>query len=98
VDRSANARHEETLNLHRCSQGLNRGRVIFHLPSINGEDVHAWDLESIAELTAEYRRQMPSKGGYSHYQWFKRPGHANHRLDCSVLCLAGLALSRLRID
>lgn len=75
------------------------GPGYIHLPcGMNGEDVRGWDFESIAELTAEYRRQMPSKGGYTHYQWFKRPGRANHRLDCAVLCLAGLALSRLRID
>jgi phage terminase large subunit GpA-like protein len=64
----------------------------------DGQDVGGWDYESIAELTSEFRRQMPSKGGYSHYQWFKRPGRANYRLDCAVYALAALAMSRLRID
>jgi phage terminase large subunit GpA-like protein len=30
-----------------------------HLPcSVNGEDVGGWDIEAVAELTAEYRREQ----------------------------------------
>jgi phage terminase large subunit GpA-like protein len=75
------------------------GPGYIHLPSgRNGQDVGGWDLETLAELTAEYRRQMPSKGGYTRRQWFKRPGRPNHRLDCAAYALAALAMSRLKID
>jgi phage terminase large subunit GpA-like protein len=75
------------------------GPGYFHLPAdVNGEDIGGWDFDTVSELVAEYRRSMPVKGGYSRYQWFRRPGKPNHRLDCAVYALAALALSRLRID
>lgn len=75
------------------------GPAYVHLPAdVNGEDIGGWDFDTISELVAEYRRSMPVKGGYSRYQWFRRPGKPNHRLDCAVYALAALALFRLRID
>jgi hypothetical protein len=56
-----------------------------------------WDAETIAELTAEYRRQSNIRG-YTISRWYKRSGRPNHRLDCMVYALAALSLSRLKID
>lgn len=69
-----------------------------HLPcGKNGENVGGWDQETIAELTAEYRRQSNLRG-YTISRWYKRGGRPNHRLDCAVYALAALTLSRLKID
>jgi phage terminase large subunit GpA-like protein len=69
-----------------------------HLPcGPNGEVKGGWDAETIAELTAEYRRQTNVRG-YTVTRWHKRSGRPNHRLDCTVYSLAALALSRLKID
>jgi phage terminase large subunit GpA-like protein len=69
-----------------------------HLPcGENGEVKGGWDLEAIAELTAEYRRQTNVRG-YTVARWYKRSGRPNHRLDCLVYALAALSLSRLKID
>jgi phage terminase large subunit GpA-like protein len=74
------------------------GPGFIHLPcGPNGEDKGGWDQETIAELTAEYRRQTNIRG-YTVSRWYKRSGRANHRLDCAVYALAALALSRLKID
>ena len=82
----------------KCSRGRNRGRVSYILPcGPNGEDKGGWDQETIAELTAEYRRQTNIRG-YTVSRWYKRTGRPNHRLDCAVYALAALALSRLKID
>ena len=63
----------------------------------NGEVKGGWDAETIAELTAEYRRQSNIRG-YTISRWYKRSGRPNHRLDCMVYALAALSLSRLKID
>jgi phage terminase large subunit GpA-like protein len=69
-----------------------------HLPcGANGEVKGGWDLEAVAELTAEYRRQANFRG-YTISRWYKRSGRPNHRLDCLVYALAALAISRLKID
>jgi phage terminase large subunit GpA-like protein len=69
-----------------------------HLPcGPHGENVGGWDAESIAELTAEYRREEHVRG-YTLTKWYKRSGRPNHRLDCFAYSLAALALSRLKID
>jgi phage terminase large subunit GpA-like protein len=69
-----------------------------HLPcGENGEVAGGWDIDAIAELTAEYRRQSNSRG-YTISRWYKKLGRPNHRLDCFVYALAGLAISRLKID
>jgi phage terminase large subunit GpA-like protein len=69
-----------------------------HLPcGPNGEDAGGWDIETVAELTAEYRRETFQRG-YMIQRWFKRHNRANHRLDCLVYALAALSLSRLKID
>jgi phage terminase large subunit GpA-like protein len=69
-----------------------------HLPcGANGEVKGGWDAGAVAELTAEYRRQTNLRG-YTISRWYKRTGRPNHRLDCLVYALAGLALSRLKID
>ena len=69
-----------------------------HLPcGENGEVKGGWDIEAVAELTAEYRRQSNFRG-YTISRWYKRSGRPNHRLDCLVYALAALALSRLKID
>jgi hypothetical protein len=69
-----------------------------HLPcGENGEVKGGWDVEAIAELTAEYRRQSNVRG-YTVTSWHKRSGRPNHRLDCMVYSLAALAISRLKID
>jgi phage terminase large subunit GpA-like protein len=69
-----------------------------HLPcGPNGEEVGGWDMEAVAELTAEYRRQSNVRG-YSIARWYKRSGVANHRLDCLVYALAALAMSRLKLE
>ena len=69
-----------------------------HLPcGPDGEDKGGWDQETIAELTAEYRRQTNLRG-YTISRWYKKSGRPNHRLDCLVYALAGLAISRLKID
>ena len=48
------------------------GPGFVHLPcGKNGEDVGGWDQETIAELTAEYRRQTNVRG-YVVSRWFKR--------------------------
>jgi phage terminase large subunit GpA-like protein len=74
------------------------GPGFVHLPcGPNGEDKGGWDQETIAELTAEYRRQTNQRG-YTISRWHKRSGRANHRLDCLVYALAALSLSRLKID
>jgi phage terminase large subunit GpA-like protein len=75
------------------------GPAFVHLPAgRQGEDVRGWDFETVAELTSEYRRQLPARGGYTTYQRFKRPGRPNHRLDTLVYALAALSMSRLKID
>ena len=63
----------------------------------NGEVKGGWDAETIAELTAEYRRQSNIRG-YTISRWYKCSGRPNHRLDCMVYALAALSLSRLKID
>jgi hypothetical protein len=69
-----------------------------HLPcGPNGEDRGGWDQETIAELTAEYRRQTNLRG-YTISRWYKKSGRPNHRLDCLVYALAALAISLLKID
>jgi phage terminase large subunit GpA-like protein len=69
-----------------------------HLPcGPNGEVKGGWDVETVAELTAEYRRQSNVRG-YTISRWYKRSGRANHRFDCFVYALAALAMSRLKID
>jgi phage terminase large subunit GpA-like protein len=74
------------------------GPGFVHLPcGPNGEDKGGWDEGTIAELTAEYRRQTNVRG-YTVTRWYKRSGQPNHRLDCSVYALAALKLSRLKID
>ncbi len=74
------------------------GAGYVHLPcGPNSEDVGGWDEGTIAELTAEYRRQTNVRG-YTITRWFKRSGRPNHRLDCAVYALAALTLSRLKID
>ena len=74
------------------------GAGYVHLPcGPNGEVKGGWDSETIAELTAEYRRQSNIRG-YTISRWYKRSGLPNHRLDCAVYALAALALSRLKID
>lgn len=75
-----------------------RGQVTSHLPcGRNGEVAGNWDQETIAELTAEYRRQSNQRG-YTINGWHKKSGRANHRLDCLVYALAALSISRLKID
>jgi phage terminase large subunit GpA-like protein len=75
-----------------------RGPGYVHLPcGENGEVAGGWDIDAIAELTAEYRRQSNSRG-YTISRWYKKSGRPNHRLDCFVYALAGLAISRLKID
>jgi phage terminase large subunit GpA-like protein len=74
------------------------GAGYVHLPcGPNGEVKGGWDQETIAELTAEYRRQTNVRG-YTISRWYKRMGRPNHRLDCAVYALAALTLSRLKID
>jgi phage terminase large subunit GpA-like protein len=74
------------------------GPGFVHLPcGANGEDKGGWDVEAIAELTAEFRRETNVRG-YSIVRWHKRSGRPNHRLDCFVYALTALALSRLKID
>ncbi len=74
------------------------GPGFVHLPcGPQGEDVGGWDQETIAELTAEYRRQSNLRG-YTVSRWYKKSGRANHRLDCFVYALAALSISRLKID
>jgi phage terminase large subunit GpA-like protein len=74
------------------------GAGYVHLPcGPNGEDADGWDIETIAELTAEYRRETFQRR-YMIQRWFKRHNRANHRLDCLVYALAALSLSRLKID
>jgi phage terminase large subunit GpA-like protein len=74
------------------------GPAFVHLPcGPNGEDRGGWSAETIAELTAEYRRQSNQRG-YTISRWYKRSGRPNHRLDCLVYALAALSLSRLKID
>jgi phage terminase large subunit GpA-like protein len=74
------------------------GPGFVHLPcGPHGEDVGGWDQETIAELTAEYRRQSNLRG-YTVSRWYKKSGRANHRLDCFVYALAALSISRLKID
>ena len=74
------------------------GAGYVHLPcGPNGEVKGGWDAETVAELTAEYRRQTNLRG-YTISRWHKRSGRANHRLDCLVYALAALSLSRLKID
>jgi len=69
-----------------------------HLPcGVNGEDAGGWDIEAVAELTAEYRREMNVRG-YTVTRWYKRMGRANHRLDCFLYGLGALSISRLKID
>jgi phage terminase large subunit GpA-like protein len=69
-----------------------------HLPCApDGGVKGGWDIEAVAELTAEYRRQTNVRG-YTVTSWHKRSGRANHRLDCLVYALAALAISRLKID
>jgi phage terminase large subunit GpA-like protein len=69
-----------------------------HLPcAADGSDVGGWDIEAVAELTAEYRRRTNVRG-YAIARWHKRHGAANHRLDCLVYALAALAMSRLKLD
>jgi phage terminase large subunit GpA-like protein len=69
-----------------------------HLPcGVHGEVAGGWDIEAIAELTAEYRREQNLRG-YTITRWYKRMGRANHRLDCFLYALAALAMSRLKID
>jgi phage terminase large subunit GpA-like protein len=69
-----------------------------HLPcAADGGVKGGWDIEAVAELTAEYRRQS-SLRGYTVTTWHKRSGRPNHRLDCLVYSLAALAISRLKID
>jgi phage terminase large subunit GpA-like protein len=74
------------------------GAGFVHLPcNADGSDKGGWDVEAIAELTAEYRRQT-NVHGYTITRWHKRPGRPNHRLDCFTYALAALAISRLKID
>jgi phage terminase large subunit GpA-like protein len=74
------------------------GPAYVHLPcGPNGEVKGGWDQETIAELTAEFRRQTNLRG-YAVSRWYKRSGRSNHRLDCLVYALAALSLSRLKID
>jgi phage terminase large subunit GpA-like protein len=74
------------------------GPGFVHLPcGTNGEVAGGWDMEAVAELTAEYRRQTNLRG-YTISRWYKRSGRPNHRLDCLVYALAALAISRLKID
>jgi len=69
-----------------------------HLPcGVNGEDAGGWDIEAVAELTAEYRREQNVRG-YTVTRWYKRMGRANHRLDCFLYGLGALSISRLKID
>lgn len=56
-----------------------------------------WDIEAVAELTAEYRREQNVRG-YAVTRWHKRADRPNHRLDCFVYALGALAMSRLKID
>ena len=45
-----------------------------HLPcGVNGEDAGGWDIEAVAELTAEYRREQHVRG-YTVTRWYKRMG------------------------
>jgi phage terminase large subunit GpA-like protein len=74
------------------------GPGFVHLPcNPDGSDKGGWDQETIAELTAEYRRQTNLRG-YTISRWYKKSGRPNHRLDCLVYALAALAISRLKID
>jgi len=69
------------------------GAGYVHLPcGPNGEIKGGWDQETVAELTAEYRRQTNIRG-YTVSRWYKRTDRPNHRLDCAVYSLAALALS-----
>ena len=71
---------------------------VVHLPSgPNGEVAGGWDIEAVAELTAEYRREQHVRG-YTVTRWHKRADRPNHRLDCFVYALGALAISRLKID
>ena len=72
--------------------------IAVHLPrGENGEDVGGWTCETIAELTAEYRKQTNLRG-YVITRWHKRAGRANHRLDAVIYSMAALQMSRLKID
>ena len=43
-----------------------------HLPcGVNGEVAGGWDIEALAELTAEYRREQNLRG-YTLTRWYKR--------------------------
>ena len=61
-----------------------------HLPcGVNGKVAGGWDIEAVAELTAEYRREQNVRG-YTVTRWYKQMGRANHRLDCFLCSLAAL--------
>ena len=68
-----------------------------HLPcGVHGEVAGGWDIEAVAELPAEYRREQNVRS-YTVTRWYKRMGRANHRLDCFLYALSALAMSRLKL-
>jgi len=74
------------------------GPGIIHLPcGPTGEDVRGFDLATISEFTAEYRRKKVIEG-YTTFVWNKFAHLANHRLDCLVYALGAKLLTRLDFD
>lgn len=74
------------------------GPGIIHLPcGPTGEDVRGFDLATISEFTAEYRKRK-MVDGYAVFTWHKFAHLDNHRLDCFVYALGAKLLTRLDFD
>jgi phage terminase large subunit GpA-like protein len=74
------------------------GPGIVHFPcGQTGEEVRGFDLDAIAEFTAEYRRKK-MVNGYPVYTWHKHMHLENHRLDCFVYGLAAMLLTHIDFD
>ena len=65
------------------------GAGFIHLPcGPNGEDKGGWDQETIAELTAEYRRQTNVRG-YTVSRWYQAIGPAESSPGLRGVCTGG---------
>jgi phage terminase large subunit GpA-like protein len=74
------------------------GPGIIHLPcGPAGEDTRGFDLVTVSEFTAEYRRKKMIEG-YTTFVWCKFGHLDNHRLDCAVYALGAKLLTRLDFD
>jgi len=80
------------------SRKENAGPGIVHFPcGTTGEEVRGFDLETIGEFTAEYRRKK-MVNGYPVYTWHKYVHLNNHRLDCWVYGFAAMLLTHINFD